>query len=246
MTEPSQIYADMASIMQQVQGISKDQRNKSQGFNYRGIDDVYNAIQPIMAKHGVFCALNHASIANREERTTKNGGVLYMTTLHLNYRFYAKDGSFVQTEVIGEGMDSADKASNKAMAVGHKYAIMQAFCIPTQDMPDPDSETLEPQPKPPAKNQMPAALAKIGKEFVEAAQVAPNLNALEKHLETNGYNTATGVVADGSNLYRLMIFSQSALVRCLDVAKARQKQLTEAMNDDDPFVPNEREAGQEG
>jgi len=244
MTEPALIYSDMASIMQQVQGIGKGQRNKQQGFDYRGIDDVYNAIQPIMAKHGVFCTLDHANIANREERTTKNGGALYLTTLHLNYRFYAKDGSFVQTEVIGEGMDTADKASNKAMAVGHKYAIMQAFCIPTKDMPDPDAETLDPQPK--TTNKMPDDLATIGREFVDAAQIAPSLNALEKHLEANGYNTSTGEVAQGSNLFRLKVFNEDALARCLDVVAARQTQLTETMNENDPFVPNEREAGQEG
>jgi hypothetical protein len=130
------------------------------------------------------------------------------------------------------------------MAVGHKYAIMQAFCIPTKDMPDPDAETLEPQPK--TTNKMPDELTKIGKEFVDVAQVAPNLNALEKHLKANGYNPSTGEVAEGSNLHRLKAFNEGALTRCLEVAKARKTQLTDAMNNNDPFVPNEREVGQEG
>src|SRR5690606_6278200 len=63
--------------------------------------------------------------------------------------FHATDGSSVSTEVEGEGMDSGDKSSNKAMAVAHKYAILQAFCIPTEDMPDPDAEVHQPTPKPP-------------------------------------------------------------------------------------------------
>lgn len=56
-------------------------------------------------------------------------------------------------------MDSADKASNKAMSVAFKYACFQVFCIPTEEMVDPDSET-PPQstrqntPAPPPKNKV--------------------------------------------------------------------------------------------
>lgn len=140
MSEQPKIYTEMAAIMKEIKGIGKGQRNQQQGFNYRGIDDVYNAIQPIMAEHGVFCALHEVVGKDRQERTTQKGGILAFVTLHLCYRFYASDGSYVETQVVGEGMDSGDKASNKAMAVGHKYAILQAFCIPTEDMPDPDAE----------------------------------------------------------------------------------------------------------
>ena len=42
-------------------------------------------------------------------------------------------------------MDSGDKASNKALSIGLKYAMLQVFCIPTEDDKDPDAES--PQPK---------------------------------------------------------------------------------------------------
>ena len=61
--------------------------------------------------------------------------------MKIKYTFYAEDGSNVSAVVIGEGMDSAAKASNKAMAVGMKYAMFQVFCIPTEEMPDSDAET---------------------------------------------------------------------------------------------------------
>ena len=41
-------------------------------------------------------------------------------------------------------MDSGDKATNKAMAIAMKYALFQVFCIPTEEMKDPDAETPEP------------------------------------------------------------------------------------------------------
>jgi len=64
--------------------------------------------------------------------------------MQMRYHLVADDGSSVALEVIGEGMDSADKATNKAMAIAHKYALLQAFMIPTEDMTDPDATTPEP------------------------------------------------------------------------------------------------------
>jgi hypothetical protein len=75
-----------------------------------------------------------------EERATKSGGVSIYRVLKIRYRFYADDGSFVDAVVIGEGMDSGDKASNKAMSVAQKYAFIQVFAIPTKEHKDPEHE----------------------------------------------------------------------------------------------------------
>ncbi|MPM87502.1 hypothetical protein SDC9_134598 [bioreactor metagenome] len=82
-----------------------------------------------------------------EERQTRNGGNLIYRILTMKYTFFASDGSSVEAVVIGEGMDSGDKAGNKGMAIAHKYALLQTLCIPTEDMIDPDSETQDPSTK---------------------------------------------------------------------------------------------------
>ena len=140
------IYSKMSAIMSDIDFIGKENKNISQGFVFRGIDDVYNALHSIMAKHGVFtipCVLEDRT----EERQTKTGGNLIYRVLRIQFRFFATDGSYVDAVVIGEGMDSGDKASNKAMAIGHKYALIQAFCIPTKEEKDPDAQTHEVLPK---------------------------------------------------------------------------------------------------
>ena len=82
---------------------------------------------------------------------TNKGGTILYSMLKIKYTFYAEDGTNVSAVVIGEGMDSGDKASNKAMAIAMKYAFFQVFCIPTEEMKDPDAETSEPsRPKEPA------------------------------------------------------------------------------------------------
>ncbi|WP_319758461.1 ERF family protein [uncultured Sphaerochaeta sp.] len=142
----NQIFEAMAEVMKDVDAIKKGQQNKSQGFKFRGIDDVYNAVHPIFAKHGVFTVPTVLS-ERTEERQTRNGGNLIYRILTMKYTFFASDGSSVEAVVIGEGMDSGDKGANKGMAIAHKYALLQTLCIPTEDMIDPDSEVQEPSKK---------------------------------------------------------------------------------------------------
>lgn len=141
------IHIRMVNVMREIGAIGKDKKNEAQGFKYRGIDDVYNAINPILAKNGIFMTAEVVS-KSREERTNSKGTVLAFTCLRMRYRFFAEDGTCAVTEAEGEGMDSGDKSSNKAMAVAHKYALLQAFCIPTQDLDDPDAHVHEVAAKP--------------------------------------------------------------------------------------------------
>lgn len=136
------IYESITKIMEEVPTIGKNQKNKTQGFMYRGIDDVMNALQPLLAKNKVFIVPEILEQI-REERTTKTGGGLIYSICKIKYKFYAEDGTNIEAVTIGEGMDSGDKATNKAMAIAMKYALFQVFCIPTEEMKDPDAETPE-------------------------------------------------------------------------------------------------------
>lgn len=140
MSEPK-IYAAMNQVMRGIGAVGKDQKNQQQGFMFRGIDQVYNALHRLMAEAGVFSTSSVLS-DERQERTTPKGGILAFTRVKIKYTFHALDGSTVETEVIGEGMDSGDKSTNKAFAIAHKYALLQAFMVPTEQI-DPDQEVHE-------------------------------------------------------------------------------------------------------
>lgn len=140
----AEIFGKINAIMREIPAIGKDKQNKQQGFAYRGIDDVMNAIFPLLSKHGVFVVPEVLS-TNRTERQTKSGGNMAFTVSTVKYTFYATDGSSISAVTTGEGMDSADKSTNKAMAAAMKYAFFQTFCIPTEEAAndDPDQETPE-------------------------------------------------------------------------------------------------------
>lgn len=136
------IYESITKIMEEIPAIGKDQTNETQGFKYRGIDDVMNTLQPLLSKNKVFIVPQILE-QTREERTTNKGGNLIYSICKIKYIFYAEDGTYIEAVTVGEGMDSGDKATNKAMAIAMKYALFQVFCIPTEEMKDPDGETPE-------------------------------------------------------------------------------------------------------
>jgi hypothetical protein len=144
--KPGLIFKQIPAIMLEIPSIGKDRKNTGQGYNFRGIDDIYNFVQPLLAKHSVFMT---AEILDdrHEERQSKSGGVIMYRVLKMRYSFVAADGSSVATDAVGEGMDSGDKASAKAMSIAQKYAILQMFLVPTEEPKDPEIDNHEVAPK---------------------------------------------------------------------------------------------------
>ena len=157
MTAPA-VYGAICDVMAEVarEGISKDRKNTQQGYNFRGIDDVYNALCPILAKHRLAILPRLASV-ERAERKSNSGGLLYLTYVTVDFDFVsAVDGSKHTITAPGEAMDSADKSTNKAMSAAYKYATMQAFSIPTEGDNDADATTHYTKPPTPPTPRQPA------------------------------------------------------------------------------------------
>ena len=141
----SLIYKKICEVAKEVGAIGKDAQNIQQNFRYRGVDMVMNALHPAFVKHSVFVTPKILDL-KRENRQTQKGGNLTYTIATIEYTFYAEDGSSVIAVVVGEAMDSADKSTNKAMSVAFKYACFQVFCIPTEEVEDPDEDSYDVKP----------------------------------------------------------------------------------------------------
>jgi hypothetical protein len=137
------VQADLSVL-----GITKDRRNmQGSGYNFRGIDDVYNTIAPLLSKHGL-CILPRVLSRECVERVSQKGGALFYVTVDAEFDFVsAEDGTKHTVKTFGEAMDSGDKATNKAMSAAYKYACFQAFSIPTESDNDADAHTHTPAPK---------------------------------------------------------------------------------------------------
>jgi len=188
------VYQSICNAMADIEPIAKARENKEQRFKFRGIDEVMNELQPVLKKHGLFVVPKVANVI-RQEKPTKSGGMLLYSIVTMEFTMYAQDGTSITGSTVGEGMDSGDKASNKAMAVALKYFLLQTFCIPTEDEKDPDQTSYQvapPAQKAPAPKQTPADVEKAEKEFF--AKFNELNNKLSKYLNTKGLFDRPGVV----------------------------------------------------
>lgn len=138
-----EIYKRMTSIMAEIGAVKKDQKNAAQGFKFRGIDQFVNALHPLLVANKVFLAPKVVSERSEIKEVTRSSGKVGYdkhVMLMVEYTFWADDGSNVTIgPIAAEGLDSGDKATTKALSAGLKYALIQTFCVPTQDMVDSDS-----------------------------------------------------------------------------------------------------------
>ena len=125
------IYDLMAKVMGDIEAVRKTRKNEFHNYLFRGIDEVYNAVQPALVKHGVFCTPTLIEKTVTRIATEKNKPATH-TVMTVAHTFYAPDGSHVVTTTTGEAIDTGDKGCNKAMSAAYKYALIQTFCIPTE------------------------------------------------------------------------------------------------------------------
>lgn len=187
------IYAAICGVMEDIGVVGKNDVNKQQGFKYRGIDAVMNALNPAMVKHKIFC-VPEVLEQKREDRKTPRGNDIIYSVCRIKYRFFTTDGSSIETVVVGEAMDSGDKATNKAMSIAFKYACFQVFCIPTEElMDDPDKETPDPSKK---KKEQPSTENFVTEEMindlkVEVTRIGWNIEALLAWLKVGDMKKVT-------------------------------------------------------
>lgn len=69
------ITAALAAVAAEVGAVRKDGRNQSQGFSFRGIDAVVNAVAPALRKHQVLGPVPELVSLERESAGTSRNGV---------------------------------------------------------------------------------------------------------------------------------------------------------------------------
>lgn len=143
---PPMIYKKILDIQEEVPAVLKthevtDKYGKKM-YDFRGIDDLYNAMSPLFKKHRVFMT---PKVINREstEKKSSSGSTIFYEKMDVIYKLFAEDGSFEEATTTGIGMDSGDKAANKAMSTAQKYALIQVFNIPTKEAKDPEIDQHE-------------------------------------------------------------------------------------------------------
>lgn len=144
----------MALIHEKIFNIQKDmptlQKNgvgpQTQGsYKFLAVDDVLSAIRPLLVEHGVIVVpvlvdkgFHYNAAADKGDGRVPRESI--QAWVEYEFRFVAhEDGSEIVTRVVGEGIDTQDKAIRKATTSAWKIALIQTFALITGE-PDPDSQ----------------------------------------------------------------------------------------------------------
>lgn len=136
------IQVALSSVMEAVGAVRKRDTNSQQGFNFRGIDAVVNAVSPALREQGVVVLPKVLDVRASTVEVGQKRTLMGHVSVTVRYRFVGPDGDHLDCVTVGEAMDSGDKATAKAMSVAFRTALLQSLALPT-DEPDPDSQTYE-------------------------------------------------------------------------------------------------------
>jgi len=168
-------------VMTDVQAVAKKQKNLSQGFNFRGIDAVVNAVGPEFRKHGGFLVPRVIDkVATIQP--TKAGGSMNAVALQVEFAIYGSEGEPVTGTVFAEANDTGDKATAKAMSVALRTFLLQTLLLPT-DEPDQDSQSYEI-----GQVVTPALTQPEVEKVVALIKAAPNKGTLRQIWADNKFN----------------------------------------------------------
>lgn len=132
----------LSEIMKAVGAIAKKDKNTSQGFNFRGIDSVVNAVSPALQRFGVVIVPSVVDYQYATVEIGRNRTAMGHVKVKVTYTFIGPMGDTIAATVVGEAMDAGDKATAKAMSVAFRTALLQSLSLPT-DEADPDAQSYE-------------------------------------------------------------------------------------------------------
>ena len=141
MVKHAHIADAICAVMAEVGQIERDRKIDGGGARYAYLSDdaVVAKVQASMARNGLALVPETMAIIDHPVVKTSRGETVGLRIL-VEWRLHHETGT-IPLATIGEGNDSGDKGSNKAMTAARKYAMRLAFSIASGD--DPDDERPE-------------------------------------------------------------------------------------------------------
>lgn len=150
---PKSLVTKLAEVMAEVERVAKRGRNDFHKYDYVTEADIAAAVREHMAKRHLMMVPNVESMTWRDGKNREGSPI---ATLGVKFTVYDGDtGETLSFNIFGEGQDSGDKATYKAMTGANKYALLKLFQIPTGD--DPEREEKSKRQNPPHYDRSEAA-----------------------------------------------------------------------------------------
>ena len=160
-------------------GLEKKNWNEQQKYWFRGIDDIYNTLNPILAKFGIVIVPSVDETRPASTPAPRGRSSRTPSSRSATRSSAPRTESVVDAEFIGEALDTGDKAVPKALSMAYKSMAIELFCIPVEIDDDADAqpsgaESEEPNGKP--SIERPKAVEKPAEKPAEKAKPEPMMS----------------------------------------------------------------------
>jgi hypothetical protein len=129
--EPLNIHKRILAIMADIHYICKGDKKVNGQYSFVAHDQVTEALQPLLVKHGVTAIATTVASKQDNNRTECQMRVVYTNV--------DNPADAVAVDFVGYGIDAGDKGPGKAVSYATKYAHLKTFNIATGDDPDKDA-----------------------------------------------------------------------------------------------------------
>lgn len=128
------LYKKIHAVMCETEGIEKNLTVGFGGNSYKAVGEasVLNEIKPLLKKHGLVLFPIELDVNEKLDvfPTAKGDTSRLMTQIKAKYKIVDIDtGEFEILETIGNGVDTQDKASGKAMTYALKVLLQKTFML---------------------------------------------------------------------------------------------------------------------
>lgn len=124
------IYEKIAAIMQEVRYLAKDDQVSFGSTNYKALSE--EKVTSIMRQKLIDYKLVVFPV---EQETNRSGSITHVDVKYKMVNVEAPDESIIIAS-CGDGADTQDKGSGKAMTYAFKYMWLRTFALPTGEDPD--------------------------------------------------------------------------------------------------------------
>lgn len=181
------LFKKLVEARKQIGGISKDSKNKHQGWAFRGYEALYAKARPVLDELGIW--IDTAVTDFGCEVLDKGACVYGKFTVILTDM---DTGESTETTVPMFGTDPGDKAAGKACSYAMKYALFTSLLIPTEEDMDATSPKIG-KKKPNVDMQLAALKAcKTAADLTAWKADAANLSPDEKSALADEFTLAVG------------------------------------------------------
>lgn len=170
-----QVYSAWTAALEQVRAVPKGDVNQGEGFKYRSIDAVMNAVHGALAAHSL-AIIPETAAQTRTEVQSRRGAAGAHLVMDVTFRVIHASGESFTAQVTGEATDYQGRCTSKAYTMALKTFLLQALCIPLVGE-DPDGEQIDEVAPPPTNPAVDECRRIVG---MAAAQWGVDPNTLSR------------------------------------------------------------------